>query len=47
MVVDALMEANVVFKFHENLYNPEKYVKYTDNILSLIETSSNPLLKKS
>ena len=44
MIVDALMEANEVFKFHENLHNPAKYVHYTDNVLSLIECSPDPSL---
>lgn len=47
MIVDALMEANPVFKFHENLNNPEEYLHYTDNILTLIESSRDPNLKKS
>ena len=47
MIVDALLEANDVFKFHENLHNPEVYVNYTDNILGLIECSQNTDLKKS
>jgi len=47
MIVDALIEANPVYKFHENLYNPAKYVHYTDSILNLIEVSSDPALKKS
>ena len=44
MVVDCLYEANPVFKFNENLNNPDKYMTYTDNILPLIENSSNPAL---
>lgn len=47
MVVDALLEANPVFKFHENLFNPSVYVNYTDNILNLIESSNKPELQVS
>lgn len=47
MVVDILLEANCIFKFHENIYNPQKYVNYTDNILHLIENSDDPRLEKS
>ena len=47
MIVDALYYANPVFKFEENIFKPEKYINYTDNILSLIEISSDPLLKQS
>ena len=47
MIVDALMEANPVFKFHEKIYDPVAYMKFTDNILPLIETSRNPALAKS
>jgi HD superfamily phosphohydrolase len=42
MIVDVLMDANQVYKFHENINNPAKYVHYTDNILSLIEVSTDP-----
>jgi hypothetical protein len=36
MITDALVEANPVFHFVDNLYNPDEYVKYTDDILNHI-----------
>ena len=47
MVTDALIEANPYFNFVGNLHNPEEYVNFNDNILSLIEVSNEPALKKS
>ncbi len=47
MIVDALLEANPVYKFQEMIFNPEDYTKMTDSLVSIIEVSKNPELKKS
>ena len=44
MIVDALLEANPVFKFQDKIHDPEAYTHLTDSILNLIETSKNPEL---
>lgn len=47
MIVDALLEANPVFKFQEKIFDPAAYTNMTDSILNLIEVSKKPELKKS
>jgi HD superfamily phosphohydrolase len=47
MVVDALLEADPVFKFTEVIFDPNRYVNMTDSLLTHIELSKNPFLKKS
>lgn len=47
MVKDCLIKADPVYNFLEIIREPEEYVKLDDNIIYLIENSSNPLLKES
>lgn len=47
MIVDALLEANPVYKFQDMIFNPEDYTKMTDSLVSIIEVSKNPALLKS
>ena len=41
------MKADPVFKFVENLRNPQQYVQFTDLVISRIKKSKDPLLKES
>lgn len=45
MIVDALMEANPVYKFQNKIMDPKAYVNITDDVLSNIENSKNTELK--
>lgn len=45
MLADALVAANPVFKFDEAIFDPEKYMMITDNLIPYIEYSSDPELK--
>ena len=47
MIVDVLLEANPIYKFQDRVFDSEKYTLTTDMILSNIELSKNPELKKS
>ncbi len=47
MIVDALLEANDVYKFQEKIYDPAAYTNLTDGILATIECSRKLELKKS
>ncbi len=41
MVVDALLEANPVYRFEDTLNDPSRYVHVTDNVLQHIENSKS------
>ena len=43
MIVDALLVAEPVLKFVRHIDNPEKFLHLTDNIMSQILSSDNPV----
>lgn len=47
MYRDALIEADPMFNFLENLNKPDVFVNWTDSISKLIMKSTNPAVKKS
>ena len=47
MIVDALMEANPVYRFENKISNPAAYVNITDDVLTNIENSKKPELKSA
>ncbi|PPQ88883.1 hypothetical protein CVT25_009118 [Psilocybe cyanescens] len=44
MIIDGLLEANRVMNFAEDVFDPNRYVFLTDEIMSRIESSTDPLL---
>ena len=47
MIVEALLSADIEFKFMEMIKDPEAYVDLTDTILTKIEASKNDDLETS
>ena len=47
MYLDVLTIANKELHFVENLFVPEQYVRYTDNLIRFIQNSKNPVYQEA